>query len=61
MNNNELHKDKKVCPRCNGKGEINIHIFDEDGRSELRIETCPYCKGKEYVTEEEFNKYWKIK
>lgn len=60
MNNNELNKDNKVCPRCNGKGEIKIRLFDEDGRSEYREETCPYCNGKEYVTEEEFKKYWKI-
>lgn len=54
-------KGFKTCPRCNGKGEIKTRLFDEDGRTEWRIETCPYCNGYEYVTEEEFNKYWETK
>lgn len=49
----------RFCPRCNGRGEIKIRLFDEDGRSKWKVETCPYCNGKAHVTEEEFNKYWK--
>ena len=48
----------RFCPRCNGNEKVKVHLFDEDGRSEWVERDCPYCKGKGYVTEEEYNKYW---